>query len=342
MGTIRRRVHALPSSGLLVAALLAGPTAAAQQVDPQSLGAAQAVFDSAQSLMASRRYDEACPKFEEVVRLVPAGVGAKMQLAKCYDEAGRLASAWAAYLVAENAARTAGQADRAKTAAERAAALKPRLSTLVIAVPEALRGVAGLEIKRDGAVVSQAQWGVAVPVDRGAHAITAAAPKKKPWQGSVDVKSEASATSIPLPAGLDDAAEAAAPPPAKGGAPSPPPDAAPQGGVPAWAWAVGAVGIAGVGVSLGFLMDERGAQSSIDTNCNTRTCVKGFDAHAANGRLYRDFDIFIGAGVAGVVALGASIAGIATAPKKQKSAVVAPPVPWFAPGAAGLGWGGRF
>jgi hypothetical protein len=85
---------------------------------------------------------------------------------------GRLASAWAAYLVAENAARSAGQADRARAAADRAraaadraAALKPRLSTLVIAVPEALRGVAGLEVKRDGAVVTQAQWGVAVPVD---------------------------------------------------------------------------------------------------------------------------------------------------------------------------------
>jgi hypothetical protein len=201
--------------------------------------------------------------------------------------------------------------------------------------------VAGLTIKRDGAVVNQAQWGVAVPVDGGAHAITATAPKKKPWQGSVEVKGEATATSIPLPAQLDDAPEAAAPP-AKEGAPSTPQDAAPRGGVPAWAWVLGGVGLAGVGVSVGFLMDERGAQSSIDQSCTAKTCAKGFDAHAANGRLYRGFDVFVGAGVVGVVALGASIAGIATAPKKQKSAAIAPPVPWLAPGAGGLGWRGRF
>src|SRR4051794_13843510 len=94
--------RALAGSGILAAALLAGGIASAQQVDPQALGAAQAVFDSAQGLMAAREYAAACPKLEEVVRLVPAGVGAKLQLAKCYDEAGRVASAWAAYVVAEN------------------------------------------------------------------------------------------------------------------------------------------------------------------------------------------------------------------------------------------------
>lgn len=334
---IRRRARACAISGLLAAALSAGPPAHAQTVDAQALGAAQAVFERAQQLMAAHDYAGACPKLEEVVRLVPSGVGAKMTLAKCYDEAGRLASAWAAYLVAENAASNAGQADRATAASERAAALKPRLSTLLITVPEGLRGVAELEVKRDGAVVSQPQWGIAVPVDGGAHTITATARQKKPWQGSVDVKGEASTASIALPAQLAD--DVAAPVPRA----SPPAVAPARGGVPAWAWAIGAVGVAAAGVSVGFLIDERGAQANIDTNCpGGKTCVKGFDAHGANTRLWRDFGIFVGAGATGVVALGAGIAGVAVAPKKPKTEALAPPLPWCAPGAAGLAWGGRF
>src|SRR5690242_15851378 len=106
---LRPRIPLLHAAACSAAVIALGAPASAQTVDPQALGAAQAIFDSAQALMASHNYAEACPKLEEVVRLVPSGVGAKVQLAKCYDEAGRLASAWAAYLVAENAASTAGQ-----------------------------------------------------------------------------------------------------------------------------------------------------------------------------------------------------------------------------------------
>jgi hypothetical protein len=170
--------------------LLSTAPAAAQPIDPQSFGAAQAVFDSAQKLMEDRRYGEACPKLEEVVRLVPSGVGAKVQLARCYEEAGRLASAWAAYLMAENAASVAGQAPRARAAGERAAALRPRLSTLAIVVPDALRALAGLGVKRNGNVVAEAEWGVAVPLDGGTYTITATAPARMPWKGEEQLNSE--------------------------------------------------------------------------------------------------------------------------------------------------------
>ena len=281
--------------GLLLAALLAAAPAGAQPVDAQALGEAQALFDSAEKLMAADRFDEACPKLEEVVRLVPSGVGAKMALARCYEEGGRLASAWGAYLVAENAAITAGQADRAKTAADRAAELKPRLSTLAIAAPPGLRGVAGLEVKRDGKTVRQAEWGVAVPVDAGAHAITATAPGKKPWQSTAEVKGEASPTSVELPAQLEDAPAGEPPPRVKEPAPPPPAPAVPKPhGPPRVGVGRRGVGVALAAVSAGFLIDERAAQANIDSNCpGEKACVAGFDAAGANARLYRDAGVFI-------------------------------------------------
>ena len=335
---------------LLAGCLSAAAPAGAQQVDPQALGAAQAIFESAEQLMAADRFDEACPKLEEVVRLVPAGVGAKMTLARCYEGAGRLASAWAAYLIAGNAAMAAGQADRAKTAAERAAALKPRLSTLTISVPESLRALPGLAVQRGGKGLSQAEWGLAVPIDPGTHAVEVSAAGKKPWRGSAEVKAEADAATIALPARLDDAAPEVSPPlPVKETAPvketTPrPPDTVPgaRGGVPAWAWAVGGVGVALAGVGVGFAVDQRAVQANIDAACSGGTsCTAGFDAHGANARLYRDFGVFVGAGLAGVAAITAGVVGIAVAPGRTQGEAPAIPRAWVGPGAAGLGVAGE-
>jgi hypothetical protein len=344
--TIRRGLRWLPIGALVSSALSIGTAATAQQVDPQALGPAQAIFDSAEQLMAAHRYEDACPRLEEVVRLVPVGVGARMTLARCYEQAGRLASAWAAYLVAANAATVAGQADRARTATERAAALKPRLSALVISVPERLRDLEGLEIKRDGKVLSHTEWGLAVPLDAGTYAITATAPARKPWQAAAEVKGDATVTSIALPEKLEDVPAVVPPRSARETAPTPPPldaGAGVKGGVPAWAWAVGGAGVALVGVSLGFLIDERLAQANIDTHCpGGQACLVGFDASGANARLDRDLGVFVGVGVLGLLAVGAAITGIATAPQRPKVAARPLPRPWVGAGAAGLAWEGRF
>src|SRR5262245_25783154 len=58
---------------------------------------AEALYDAATKAMDGNDYAAACPKLEEVVRLVPHGVGARLTLARCYEGAGRLASAHASY-----------------------------------------------------------------------------------------------------------------------------------------------------------------------------------------------------------------------------------------------------
>lgn len=329
-------------SGLAV--FLAVSTACAQSADPQALGAAQAVFDDALRLMTERRYDEACPKLKDVTRLVPSGVGAKLQLAKCYDEAGRLASAWGAYLVVANDARAAAQPERVKAALDRAAELRPRLSALRITVPASLRSAVGIEIRRDGVLVTEGQWGVAVPADHGTHTISVGAPGRKEWLSSVKLEGEATTVEVTLPQALEPlpAAELL---PVAAPIPMPMPDTKPQqrseSAVPVWAWVSGGAGVALAGASIAFLIDERAVQSNIDAACpGGKACSEGFDASGENARLYRDFGLFIGLGVGSIVGLSAGIFGVATAPKRAASAAL--PTPWMSSQAAGLSWEGRF
>jgi hypothetical protein len=319
--------------------VFAAVPARGQPVDPQALGSAQALFDSAEELRSAHRYDEACPKLEEVVRLVPSGGGAKMALARCYEEAGRLSSAWATYVLAANAAKASGQADRAKSAGDRAVALKPRLSALTIATPPALGELPGLEIKRDGKPLAQVEWGVPVAVDSGAHVITVTAPGKKSMRVALEVKGEATTTVVPLPEGLEDVP---LPPPLLSPSTVPPPDTAPRArGQATWAWPVGGVGVILAGVSVAFLVDQQVVQASIDGNCpGGKSCQRGFDAADANTRLYRDFGMFVGTGALGLLGISAAVVGLVT--DSKGTAPLAFPAPRVSGSAAGLEWNGRF
>jgi hypothetical protein len=133
------------------------------------------LWDQALEAMDKQDYASACPKLEEVARLGPEGLDAKLKLAECYEGSGRLASAWTMYALVEPLAEKANQSDRQKAAHDRAEALKPRLATLTIIVPATVRARPGLEIRCDDRVVEPAQWGVPLPVDRGRHVIVATA-----------------------------------------------------------------------------------------------------------------------------------------------------------------------
>lgn len=149
---------------------LASSVAGAQEGDP---AAAQALFNQAKELMRQGKSAEACPKLQESNRIDP-GIGTQFHLADCYEKVGRVASAWAQFLGVASQARAAGHTEREKAAQRRAEKLEPRLPRLTVAVAEASK-VAGLEIRRNGALVGAAQWGTPVPVDPGEIELTASA-----------------------------------------------------------------------------------------------------------------------------------------------------------------------
>ncbi|HXN32271.1 MAG TPA: tetratricopeptide repeat protein, partial [Polyangiaceae bacterium] len=181
--------------GALGAALAIAATAPAARADDSA--AAQALFDQAKKAMAVHDYAEACPKFEESLKLQEA-VGTMLNLADCYEHQGKLASAWSKFLEVATKARAAGQAQRARIARDRATALAPKLSHLVIDVPSESRAQS-LEVRRDGTVVGEAEWGAVIPADAGSHTIDASAPGRKPWSQTVAVPDGAATSHASVP-----------------------------------------------------------------------------------------------------------------------------------------------
>jgi hypothetical protein len=192
MMSLRRRCFA----SLLAITLVGGSTSVAFADGPNKAAADQ-LFDDAKKLMEAGNYKEACPKLEESQRLDP-GEGTYLRLAFCYENVGRLATAWSMYREGLANAKKSNNAQRIEFATKQIAGVEPRLSkvTVVVSAP-----VAGLEVKWDGAAFVA---GTAVPVDGGTHTITVSAPGKKTWETKIDVGAEKDAKTVNVPALEDD------------------------------------------------------------------------------------------------------------------------------------------
>ena len=192
---------------LLVAVSLA-VAAAARPALAQSTAekAAQKAYDEGMKLLDRGKAAEACPKLEESQHLDPA-MGTQFRLAECWEKLGRTASAWGLFREVVSEAQAAGRDDRAALAATRAAELEPRLTRLLIIVAPSAK-TPGLIVRRDGAILEEAQWGSGVAVDPGAHVISATAPGKKPWEQSQSARSGTVEVTVP---GLDPVDGAASP-----------------------------------------------------------------------------------------------------------------------------------
>jgi hypothetical protein len=192
----------LSLSALVLGSLLLAPAAYGQDAP---VSPARQLFVDARKLIADGKYAEACPKLEESLRL-EVGVGTQFNLADCWEHTGKTASARALFLGAAASAKAAGQADREQVLRDRAAALEPRLSRLVIEVNST---DPKLTVKRNDLPLDADALGKAEPVDPGTYKITARAPGKKTWEKTVEVKGSTPVTTIEVPA-LEDA-EAAKP-----------------------------------------------------------------------------------------------------------------------------------
>jgi hypothetical protein len=179
--------------------LAAPPASYAEPIDPQKLAVAQALYDQGLAALANEDYAAACPKLEEVTHILPNGVGGLLALAHCYESAGRLASAWTTYSLADAVATRAARAADETEARTRAEALKPRLADLVVVVSPATGSLAGLSITRDGIPVGVAQWQTPLPVDKGTHTLVVTASGAKRREIIIDVPSDGANVSIAIP-----------------------------------------------------------------------------------------------------------------------------------------------
>jgi hypothetical protein len=229
---------------LLLALVLASPSAALAQPSLKDKLESDRLFRQGKKLYGEGKYKEACDALAISDDLDPA-IGTVGLLAACREKQGDLVAAWKGYLETKRRAE-AKRDERATFAAEQAEALKARLAKLTITSRES---ESALEVTRDGESVPASMLGAPVPVNPGAHTITVRVAGAGEWTTSVSLK-EGEARTVEIPA-LGDAG---------GGS-----------GPPRWlAYVVGGVGLAGIGVgaAAGFV-----AMSNNEDSMDKKICA---------------------------------------------------------------------
>jgi hypothetical protein len=264
----------------LAALAFAAPASAQSAADA---AAADALFSAAQKLAAAGKYEEACPKYAESLRL-DSGIGVMLYLADCWERTGKTASAWAQFREAEQLASTQGD-KRAVAAYERATRLEPNLARLVIRVGPGA-DVPGLDVKRDTTEVGRPQWGVSVPVDPGQHTVRVTATGKKPRQIAVSALAGTPPTVLEVTP-LEDAGTGPPAPWTVGTVPAALPDRPPASPVDdahpgltqrSLAFVAGGVGLVGlvVGSYFGFdTISKNNASNSSGCTAGSTACTNG-------------------------------------------------------------------
>lgn len=170
-----RRVALAFVSAALLAVGVASPRVARAEDEASRL------FREGRAAMLDGRYDEACPMIAESQRLDPH-VGTLLNLAACHEKQGKVGSAWVEYQKALTSARTEGQTDRAKLAEARITAIEPRVPWIKLVATK------DTTVTLDGGVVAPVAFGTEMPVDPGAHVVTARGGGDGAFETRVDLR----------------------------------------------------------------------------------------------------------------------------------------------------------
>jgi hypothetical protein len=310
---------------------------------------AEALFRQGKELMAANKIADACTTFDLSQKLDPKSTTLLNQ-ANCREQNGQLATAWALYLEAVRQMRTATDAASQQlrsVAADRAARLERRLSTLRIDVP-AESSLPGLQVFRNDQLSDPGAWNRPLPLDGGTYRISARAPGAVEWSSDITVAAEGDAKQIVIPR-LKPAEVAPGPGPGAGGGAgaSGPRIPTPQGSTGVWTTrrklAAGLAGGGVLAVAVGGVLgaSARSKQSDAHALCPSPQACDGADR--ANDLIRSGHNLAIGADVAFGVAAAAMLAAGALwftgAPESPHGLAV---VPVLSPGQAVLTACGSF
>ena len=130
---------------------------------------ADVMFKKGKKLLAERKYSEACAVFAEVDGIDP-GVGAKLNVARCFEEWGKLGTAWRWYSDAEKMAAEAAD-PRAAKIKELADELDVNVPRVTILVPKGADPDIVATIMLDSEPFEASRIGEEQRVDPGPHMI---------------------------------------------------------------------------------------------------------------------------------------------------------------------------
>jgi len=244
---------------------------------------AEALFREGRQLMAAGNTAEACARFAQSYAL-EATSGTLLNLARCHENLGKIATAWTEYRDAAALARSQNRSDRAAASDERVAALEPKLARVTIV---AAKPLPGLEVAAEEHGLGALTLDVAIPLDPGPYHLRATAPAHRPQTITFEI-SEAEQRRVEIPA-LDEEALAAPVPVAlappndapvlvRAGPPPPATSAAWRGSVDLYLGGAGAVLAVGGAILWGVAYEE--FQSAKDA-CNQGIGCADYDQRVA-------------------------------------------------------------
>jgi hypothetical protein len=171
----RRPGAALLGAGAVAVAVLLSRGALAQRAAGDQ-AAADALYNEGRELLKAGKNAAACAKFEASFALGPA-TSTMLNIARCHEQDGKLATAWADYNRALSLNGDTPGAERRRElealAQKGLHALEPRLPRLRVALTAPPPGV---EVRSDDNVLPAAALGEALPVDPGPHQVRVSAP----------------------------------------------------------------------------------------------------------------------------------------------------------------------
>ncbi|MEZ4375586.1 MAG: tetratricopeptide repeat protein [Polyangiaceae bacterium] len=183
------------SSVLLLSCLLCTTPVVASAAPSQDVVAAMSLYKEGRALAQQEKWAEALEKFQASQRLNPT-LKAHYEIANCFEQLGRTASAWSHFLLLADESWVAGQKERARYSKKQAERLEPKLVRLTIRVktqaPE-------LKVMRGDALVSAAEFGTAVPVDPGRIKVTASAPGYREFSAEINVGGDTPKAEVVIP-----------------------------------------------------------------------------------------------------------------------------------------------
>jgi hypothetical protein len=295
--SVRKRsiVLAVIVSGLL------SPSTFAQTRGP---AIATELFNAGRDLMKKGDFTSACPKLATSLQLDPK-VGTMAKLAECEEQIGQLANARAHWSQAINLARSERDDRLPKIESEwkRLDGLVPKVDVELGTNPPA-----GAGLRVDGIDLGSASFGVAVPIDPGAHTVVVTARGKQDWTHVVQAQRDGIVTRLDVPALADALTPVVA-------APSAPVDgataigpAAPSRSLRTAAFVTGGAGIAAVGAGaiFGLVANAKLGDSNRD-GCNGNSCSQPGYGERNDARTFGDLStgFFIAGGA--LVAAGITV-----------------------------------
>ena len=145
---------------------------------------ADKLFEEGRGYLQRKEYQLACTAFEQSQQADPA-IGTQLNIALCYEQWGKLASAYKAYVATENVAKEKKD-KRSKQARKKIDELEPKLGRLRVSIPASADPYSiylfdGKETEREALVEEQL-------LDAGTHTIEVRVAGAAPKQTTIELK----------------------------------------------------------------------------------------------------------------------------------------------------------